>query len=665
MTDLTLAEEFIHALTGATDAPMSWQTFDDNKQRKDPRLAEHRHGAADKSYHWLADANDKGAGVFVTVNATDGKGRQRSNVTEIRALWADKDDGVFLHDELPLTPNMVVRTARGMHVYWLLEPGEPLERAEGALHGIAAKLKTDAQVCRINQVMRVPGFMHRKSRPQLVSFDQFHSRHFTIDQVLEGLGAKYVEIDEATEATIVTQPAGNDRVEAARAYVAAMGPAISGEGGDSHTFRVACVGGDFGLTPDQFWPLLVEWNEQCSPPWPLRELKAKLRNASKYRTRPVGNKATVEAPTGKKIEALSMADMLTLWRTGKNVSIPSGIKALDRVTGGGLPVHQVTTLVGYTGVGKSELARQIRTNVAMRGHPVVHVDVELGAKRIVERDICQTAEIAPVRLRRPPEEHSALEVEAIETAAVRLERRPVLTISRGGGMPLADLGKAIDEALATYPKDKPVLVVLDSAQRLAGSAPGDNARMQMQYFMWWVEGLARNREIAILLTSEQKRGADGKAPGAAEALTSGAESRSLEFVSDVMLAMVPQGEVTEDDASDSDVESSRTISLLVAKNREGTTGYIKENLVFKGPYWQMLTEKRRGVTHEAVLELLADGKPRSKKSIAMEIKGRKASIIRAVDELGEDGLIVHSADDGWTLNGRNKAVPESGTPIFR
>ena len=63
----------------------------------------------------------------------------------------------------------------------------------------------------------------------------------------------------------------------ARVYIAAMPPAIEGQGGDLLTFTVACyLIRDFGLTIEEALPLLLEYNERCQPPWTQKDLIHKL-----------------------------------------------------------------------------------------------------------------------------------------------------------------------------------------------------------------------------------------------------------------------------------------------------------------------------------------------------------------------------------------------------
>jgi hypothetical protein len=59
-------------------------------------------------------------------------------------------------------------------------------------------------------------------------------------------------------------------------------PAIEGQGGDQHTFLTACNLLEFGITQDEAWSLLVDWNETCQPPWSEKGLRSKLNNALRF-----------------------------------------------------------------------------------------------------------------------------------------------------------------------------------------------------------------------------------------------------------------------------------------------------------------------------------------------------------------------------------------------
>jgi hypothetical protein len=103
--------------------------------------------------------------------------------------------------------------------------------------------------------------------------------------LLQELAATAPDTSAAANTTTSTSRHAVDATgvaERARAYMAKVPPAVSGQGGHKQTYKAACklVLG-FGLSPDEALPLLKEWNEPCQPPWDERDLVRKLREADK------------------------------------------------------------------------------------------------------------------------------------------------------------------------------------------------------------------------------------------------------------------------------------------------------------------------------------------------------------------------------------------------
>lgn len=74
-------------------------------------------------------------------------------------------------------------------------------------------------------------------------------------------------------------------------YISRLAPAVSGQGGDAHTYGAACRCRDFGLTQIQAFKVLKEYfNPRCLPLWSDKELRLKVRNAYKYNKDPIGIK---------------------------------------------------------------------------------------------------------------------------------------------------------------------------------------------------------------------------------------------------------------------------------------------------------------------------------------------------------------------------------------
>lgn len=66
-------------------------------------------------------------------------------------------------------------------------------------------------------------------------------------------------------------------------YLRSAAPALEGQGGDTHTYKIFQALKDVGCTLDQAVMLADEhWNERCEPPWSLEELLKLADHAYKY-----------------------------------------------------------------------------------------------------------------------------------------------------------------------------------------------------------------------------------------------------------------------------------------------------------------------------------------------------------------------------------------------
>lgn len=76
------------------------------------------------------------------------------------------------------------------------------------------------------------------------------------------------------------KPMKHSPIERGRAYAGKVPGAVEGEGGDKHTFALACkLVKDFGLSGDEALAVLREWNYKCKPPWRDSALARKIRCA--------------------------------------------------------------------------------------------------------------------------------------------------------------------------------------------------------------------------------------------------------------------------------------------------------------------------------------------------------------------------------------------------
>lgn len=93
--------------------------------------------------------------------------------------------------------------------------------------------------------------------------------------------AKVVVPDDANDVESDTDD--NERMERARRYLQHRDPAIEGQGGDDHTYRTCgLIARGFGLTAEQTFAVMRDWNLTCRPPWPKEALRRKIVQALEH-----------------------------------------------------------------------------------------------------------------------------------------------------------------------------------------------------------------------------------------------------------------------------------------------------------------------------------------------------------------------------------------------
>ena len=167
-TDTQQAEHFLTLLDEEAEA-FTFQTFDDNKARKDGSLIRVLHGSFISVSDELVRLNELGAGVFVTVNETDLKGRRLENIKRVRAVWQEADRG----DEptLPCQPHISVESSPGKYHQYVLTDTDQLDEFAAVQLRLVDDYGSDPNAKDLSRVLRLPGFYHQKNPqvPHMVS----------------------------------------------------------------------------------------------------------------------------------------------------------------------------------------------------------------------------------------------------------------------------------------------------------------------------------------------------------------------------------------------------------------------------------------------------------------------------------------------------------------
>ena len=132
----------------------TFQTFVDDKNARAGELARVLHGSLDDHWDTLCALNAHGAGIFVTVNATDGQGRTKENITRVRAIWQEADHG----DEpaLPIDPHIIVESSPGKHHRYMLVEDAPIEEFAAVEQRLVDEYGADPYATDLARVLRLP-----------------------------------------------------------------------------------------------------------------------------------------------------------------------------------------------------------------------------------------------------------------------------------------------------------------------------------------------------------------------------------------------------------------------------------------------------------------------------------------------------------------------------
>ena len=199
----------------------TYQTFDDTKDRKLPGLAKVINGDTSEDVMGkLCHLNASGAGIFVTVNQTDGKGRRRGNMVRTRAIFADFDgeDAVALFEAAAakLAPSIVVASSpTKRHAYWLINT--TVDEGEAIQYKMPEAVGCDPGAKDITRVLRIPGFCHRKGDPVLVELLECHpDRTYDDFEIIAAFGLNEIEGKPAKKTKKKTAVTPSGSTQAAR-----------------------------------------------------------------------------------------------------------------------------------------------------------------------------------------------------------------------------------------------------------------------------------------------------------------------------------------------------------------------------------------------------------------------------------------------------------------
>jgi hypothetical protein len=221
--------------------------------------------------------------------------RRRHAIGTVRHVFLDADvdlNAVLARiagrADLP-QPTYVLRTSQGRgHVFWCVKDFA-VHDVEALEKQLARELHTDPAATACSQLTRLPGYLNYKPPTAcLVTVAYGAAKHLSYTPAdFPRPVRREARVESARPERRLKS--GSEVLQRARRYLAAVPPAVSGQHGDVHTFRICCrIARGFALSDADALSLLAEWNATCRPPWSERDLLDKLRRARRYGREPIG-----------------------------------------------------------------------------------------------------------------------------------------------------------------------------------------------------------------------------------------------------------------------------------------------------------------------------------------------------------------------------------------
>ena len=299
--NLNEAQRFIQLLHGDADKPQYWQVFHDSKNSVDSlNKPETFYAKLEDCVEYFNGIQSHNYGVYVTLNKTDGKGREEENIVGYRTIFADID-GMEIPD-LPIQPHLITqRDSTHSHCYWFVKGIVTDDQFKRYQKQVAMFLGSDEQVIDPSRVVRVAGSYNMKNHAapamykivkdytQLVGRDHTYSLD-EINNAFKLTGDKLAKLDQWSDSrnSLDTGEGFNDNPVYRDQLIHFLGraePAIEGSG-TMTLIKVASFGYDKGIPLSECQEIMWEhYNPRCEPVWEERERRhfnAVIERAYKY-----------------------------------------------------------------------------------------------------------------------------------------------------------------------------------------------------------------------------------------------------------------------------------------------------------------------------------------------------------------------------------------------
>lgn len=487
---------------------------------------------------WLERLNrDENQRVHAYFGANPRKAKnasQAEGVALARCLFADFDGGVVVEDALARVravgfpmPTAVIESGGGVHLWWRLsEPMHDSTAWHERMKAIASALGSDQSICDWPRIMRLPGFVNWKyeQTPRAHLWDCDPTRIYPVEkflgQAVQSIVVKPKSMSDLTRRFLeegFTLAAGRRQTM----FTVACDMAARGWGVAEATNAIMERMRRVGLRQDD----LEDCPRQIANAW--RRTRLPVLGAADEAV-PVVD-AAEETPTP------TLLDAIQAWRDQEETpAIPTGLPALDRLFGGGLPLGQMTAIAAAPGLGKSALALQLVLQCLGQNPDMV------AAWCLGEMTRAALAARAITTFHGGGDEHLTLQ-DVIQKREPSSKIAADLGAAIGRRLKLIEAPLGIDRIERAVVKDCPTLLVVDYLQLVRSTRHFNDKTGEINDVLLKLREITTTRNIATLLVTNIAKGVDAST----EIGNIGKGSNQIDFDVDNFLFGHRAGEVGE------------------------------------------------------------------------------------------------------------------------
>lgn len=249
---------------------------------------------------------------------------------------------------------------------------------------------------------------------------------------------------------------------------------------------------------------------------------------------------------------------------GRLIGITSGIKGIDKITGGWQD-SDLIIVAGRPSMGKTALALEFARNANV---PIGIFSLEMSDRQLVQRVLCSNAEVDSQRFRNG--RMNQQEWDRIVAAAATIAAKQIFIDDTPG----LSITKLAARAQRMVVEKEIKLLIVDYLQLMESTERGESRQQEISTISRGLKALAKQLDIPVLALSQLSRAVESR-PDKRPMLSDLRESGAIEQDADLVMFVYREEFYIKGDDSERLKEVKDVAELIIAKHRNGPIGTVK------------------------------------------------------------------------------------------